>query len=599
MNGLNERNHPLTATPGFFFARFIAEQAGQTTTGVLARTAAWLSDIQANGDVCLNLELHAECPWPDQSGDTPALPLWRKILLDSICVEIPGERAPMTLDGNRLYLNRFWHYEDSVARSLRDRLSIPVTVDKKVLAAGLLRLFGKSEEGVVNWQKVAAALALIRCFTVISGGPGTGKTTSLVNVLVLLLEQQPRMQIRMAAPTGKAAARMMESIRTAKAEVKTDEETRSCIPDQASTLHRLLGYSSRGYRHDRSNPLMLDCLVIDEASMLDLPMMARLLEALPDSARLILLGDRDQLASVDAGNVLGDITGHGHDIAYTPETVNELAELTGVDENLLPVDKYAPSVANAIALLRTSYRFKADSGIGRLAHAINKGESDAVLKIFTDSSNSELTWLSDEPMDTLLANIVDAYIPYLQAENVEQAMHAFEKLRVLCAVRKGSAGVETINQSIARRLINRGQLTMGDAVHGMPVMVTSNNYELGLFNGDIGLLWSNAEGNLRAWFRQPDNTLREIPVQSLPQHELAWAMTVHKSQGSEFERVILVLPEEGKGDFALTRELLYTAITRAKQLFTLYGKADVVKCAALHTVNRSTGLASRLQWPEE
>jgi len=597
MSHMNETEQVIT-TIGYFFSRFIAEQAGQSETGVLARTAGWLSDVQVKGDVCLDLGKHASAPWPNQKGTTPDLDSWCSALLNSNCVGIPGELAPMTLDGHRLYLNRFWRYEEEVARSISARLTQPQSINKQLLQKGLLRLFGNQKPDDVDWQMLAAALATTRQFSVISGGPGTGKTSSLVKVLVLLLEQQPDMLIRMAAPTGKAAARMMESIRAAKAKVETDERTRTRIPDQASTLHRLLGYSPRGFRHDKNNPLSVDCLVIDEASMVDLPMMARLLAALPETARLILLGDRDQLASVDAGNVLGDITGHGHEIAYSPNTAKELAELTGIDSSVLQVQEGSPEVADAIALLRKSYRFKDDSGIGRLARSINSGNAKAAVEILSDASSCELAWLPDISLNDLLEQITEAYTPYLQSLDVEKAMGLFEAQRVLCAVRRGPVGMETINQAIANRLKAKGLLAGGDAVHGMPVMVTGNNYELKLFNGDVGLLWRNAEGHIRAYFRQADNELRDIPAQSLPQYELSWAMTVHKSQGSEFDRVILMLPETEEGSTVLTRELLYTAITRAKKQFTLYGKSDAVKRAAMHTVNRSTGLASRLQWAQ-
>jgi len=595
MINMNEKGQ-VAATLGFFFARFIAEQAGQKIDDTMPRTAAWLSDIQAKGDVCLNLDQHAARSWPDQHGNTPALDNWRDTLLDTICVGLPGEMTPMILDGNRLYLNRFWRYEDEVAHSITTRLQAPQPVNNVLLQKGLRRLFGEQNSDAIDWQMLAAALSLTRQFSVISGGPGTGKTTSLVKVLALLLEQQPEMHIRMAAPTGKAAARMMESIRTAKTCIDTDEHTRKRIPDQASTIHRLLGYSPRGFRHDKNNPLMLDCLVIDEASMVDLPMMARLLEALPETARLILLGDRDQLASVDAGNVLGDITGHGHEITYTPDTASELAELTGIEISVLPVKRDTPLISDAIALLRTSYRFKADSGIGRFARSINSGDAKAAIAILSDASYQELNWLPDSPIESLLEQLADSYMPYLQKQDVAEAMDLFEMQRILCAVRHGPAGVEAINQAIANRLIAKGVMGSGHAVHGMPVMVTANNYEMGLFNGDIGLLWRNQAGNLRAYFRQADNQLRDIPAQSLPQHELAWAMTVHKSQGSEFNRVTLILPEAGEAHSVLTRELLYTAITRAREHFTLYANAETVKRAAIQTVNRSTGLSDRLKW---
>lgn len=594
-----QQQHIYSSTLGIFFSRFITEQAGEGRDSVLGRTAAWLATVQAAGDVCLDLAANAGGLWPDQNGTTPTLTAWCEQLLNTPCVVRPGEIAPMVLDGHRLYLQRFWCYENDVAAALIARMqNMPLSVDRALLQQGLHRLFPKLNDQI-NWQMLAAAIAVMRSFSVISGGPGTGKTTSLVKVLTLLLEQQPDMHIRMAAPTGKAAARMMESIRSAKAHIDTDEHIRQKIPEQAATMHRLLGYSSRGFRHDKHNPLLVDCLVIDEASMIDLPMMARLLDALPLSARLILLGDRDQLASVDAGNVLGDMTGHGHEIAYSPATAALLAELTAFDVNRLPVDERQPMIADAIALLRTSYRFNADSGIGRLARCVNSGDGYGAVAILSQPVSDELVWLPDMTPDQLFDQIADFYTLYLQCGNVAAAMSQFEVQRVLCAVRHGPAGVEGVNQAIATRLAARGMISGAYGGHGMPVMITANHYELGLFNGDIGLLWRNERGEIRAYFRQTDQSqLRDIPVQSLPQHEPAWAMTVHKSQGSEFDRVILMLPDQRDGGHSIVnRELLYTAITRARRQFILHAQADTIRRAAAQTVNRSTGLSSRLGWP--
>jgi len=594
---MNEETVQPLSSLSLLFSRFIAEKAGLDEGSVLVKTAAWLSGVQESGDVCLDLALHAGNPWPDRNGLIPDLGDWCRELINSVCVGHPGEHAPMILDGDRLYLNRFWNYEERVASAIKSRMQTTVSVEHEELKKGLDRLFDKDRDGAsVNWQKLAAALAVTRHFSVISGGPGTGKTSSLVKVLALLLEQHPDMHIRMAAPTGKAAARMMESIRRAKSTLNVVDAISASIPDEASTLHRLLGYSPRGYRHNSANPLVLDCLVIDEASMVDLPMMARLLDALPESAQLILLGDRDQLASVDAGNVLGDVTGHGHEIEYRPETAALLASLTGTDLNLLPANPNAPVVADAIALLRKSYRFDENSGIGNLARYINTGTADQAIAWLSDQSNDELSWVPDMALSTLIEHIVESYVPYLQESDIGNALELFEKQRVLCAVRQGPFGMETVNQEIAARLRSRGLLAGGEVVAGMPIMVTGNNYELNLFNGDVGLLWRNQDGQLKAWFRNGGHELRDIPAQSLPQYELSWAMTVHKSQGSEFDHVVVILPEGDTGRVVLTRELLYTAVTRAKHQFTLFSSRDAVKCAMAQTVQRSTGLAFRLQW---
>jgi len=586
----------MTTSPlGKQFARFIAEQAGVAHDSLLARSAAWLVDGHGQGDVCLNLRQLAEQAWPaqptDQQAITPPLAAWQSQLLARNCVGKAGEYAPLIVDGDRLYLYRLWHDEISVADGIHNRITTKTAVDEQRLQQGLQRLFPPSNNGETNWQKVAAALAVCHAFSVIAGGPGTGKTRSLLSVLALLLEQNPQMRIRLAAPTGKAAARMMEAIGNAKASLVADEAVRALIPEQASTLHRLLGYTPRGWQHDARHPLQLDCLVVDEASMIDLPMMARLLRTLPPSARLILLGDRDQLASVEAGSVLGDITGHGHSISYDSTTLHRLSRLSGetiVQHNDTP----SPPIANTIALLQKSYRFQSDSAIGTLASHVNHGAVNAAMQCLNDEASNGLTWWHNLSDHALVAHAVACYLPYMQQNSVAAAFAAFEQFRVVCALREGERGTLAINRAIGAALQQHGVASNG---HGTPVLITSNHYDLNLFNGDTGLLWRDDDGLLRAHFRQADNLLRALPAALLPAYQPAWAMTVHKCQGSEFERVMLLLPEHG-GEAVVTRALLYTAITRARSHFMLAGAADTIAQAIRHSIKRSTGLSERLQW---
>jgi len=586
---------------GWFFGRFIADQAGVALDSIAARTASWLAGNHESGDVCLDLAAHAGEAWPDGQGITPSLPDWKSALLDSGCVAEAGGTAPMVLDGDRLYLKRFLDYEQAVAEGILQRLSHAVDLDAMRLQQGLARLFADSTDHP-DWQQLAAAQAVTRRFAVISGGPGTGKTTSLIKVLALLLQQQPDMRIRLAAPTGKAAARMVESIRDKLSDtidnggIDCDENIRALIPTAASTLHRLLGYSPRGYRHDSKNPLLIDCLVVDEASMLDLPMAARLLAALPSACRLILLGDRDQLASVDAGNVLGDITGHGHTISYSPATANQLADLCAADSVDLPVAEAPPAISDAVALLRKSYRFAADSGIGRLARMVNENEAEAAMALLHDAPR-DLHWLPEEGTSALINQMAAAFTPYLACDDVHDALKAFEQVRVLCAVHGGPKGLDAVNGALARLFYQRGLLHSPDLAQGMPIMITSNNYDLGLFNGDTGLLWASEDKGtaLVACFPQSDGSLKRVPVQLLPEYVPAWAVSVHKSQGSEFDHVLLLLPDADSP--VLTRELLYTAITRAKKQFTLYAGEPSIRRMIHSRVSRSTGLATRLGWP--
>ncbi|HEB93582.1 MAG TPA: exodeoxyribonuclease V subunit alpha [Gammaproteobacteria bacterium] len=588
----------------YFFARFLADKYQRDEDGTLALSAALVSERNQQGDVCVDLRRHAGTALfnsdTGQSQEVPRAPeltQWLHELATDAAVGRPGEFAPLILDDERLYLHRLWQFEQQLLTSVQARLESPPVLDETRLASGLTRLFPASGNDL-DWQKLASALAVSQRFAVISGGPGTGKTTTVVKVLALLLEQCPDMHIRLAAPTGKAAARMVDAIRQRKAGIDVADELRARIPDQATTLHRLLGFNGRHFSHHRRNPLVLDCLVVDEASMIDLPMMARLLTALPDNARIILLGDRDQLASVEAGNVLGDITGHGQPICYSTAQGQFLATLTGTPMAALPVSDTTPPIADAIGLLRTSYRFDAGSGIGQLARRVNEGEGEAALSLLRDDPSAQLIWHENNEKtisSDALAWAVTQYVTYLHCDEIGAALDAFEQIRVLCALRSGPFGVDEVNRIIAERLRARGLIEAGEEYHGKPVMVTVNDYEVALYNGDIGLLWRNARGELRAWFRTADGQLRDIPLHSLPEHVPAWGLTVHKSQGSEFERVLLVLPSETVNPL-LNRELIYTGITRARRQLHISASAPTLLQGCRERVRRSSGLAQKLVW---
>lgn len=599
------------------FARFVARHGGHGEDDLCTLTAALLSECNQHGDVCIDLSQRAEAPLfatvPGLRIDiAPALETWLAALQASSCVGEPEAIAPMLLEGSKLYLRRFWLYESAVFSSINARLGPVHELDFEKLRAGLQRLFPDTQGAEVDWQKLATAVALSRRFAVISGGPGTGKTTTAVKVLALLLEQSPTLRVKLAAPTGKAAARMVESIRGARQRLLLSPEIQARLPDEASTLHRLLGYQGghgeRGFRHNRLNPILVDCLLIDEASMIDLPLMWALLEACSPETRIILLGDRDQLASVEAGNVLGDITGHGQALYYTPSMVESLQRLVSSDENTLPVSEHAPAIADSLALLRTSHRFAADSGIGSLASAVNAGDANEALALLGHANAelgelalSELLWLtpSEQAWQPLHADVlawaVARYRSYLECAEVGEALAVFAGTRILCAAHEGALGEKELNRQVSERLHRAGLIAQGEEVHGTPIMVTVNDYEMGLFNGDIGLLWRNAQGTLEACFAELDGQVRRLPAGMLPEHVNAWAMTVHKSQGSEFDEVLLILPAEATSPLLL-RELVYTGITRARSRLLLHSSAAAFTKACQTPVQRSSGLAARLGW---
>ena len=599
----------------YHFARFVAENSGAEPDGLLAQSAALVSLRNLGGDVCVDLGRVAGRPLFEADEMQPDLPIplgppladWVAGLTASPWVGGPGGSEPLILDRERLYLGKYWHFEEQVARALRERMVQVDVLDKQRLADGLAELFQAPAPGQVDWQRLAAAIAASRRFAVISGGPGTGKTTTVVKVLALLLGQDPGLRIAMAAPTGKAAARLGEAVRAGKARVAVGPEVLARIPEEASTIHRLLGMGHGGLlRHHRDNPLLLDCLVVDEASMIDLPLMARLLDALPAATRLILLGDRDQLASVEAGNVLGDITGHGREIVYSAGLTALLEEVGAVPAGGLigalaspsaGPDEARPEAANSVGLLRVSYRFSAEGGIGALARAVNAGQGEQALALL-QGGGAGVVW-ADTADGDLAPGCIDwaigRYAAYLGESDVSAALDRLAQSRVLAALHRGPFGVEAINRRIEDGLYAAGFVAGGDAYHGKPVMVTVNDYEVGLFNGDIGLLWRDSGGSLRAWFPLAEGAPRSVSLRQLPQHLPAYALTVHKSQGSEFDAVYLVLPQGPSP--VVTRELIYTGITRARHTVTVQADPEGFVSGCRARVQRSSALAERLGWP--
>ena len=524
--------------------------------------AACVVDATAQGSVCVPLS--ALVP---HIGDKTAEGL-RSALLASRIVSTPdsNEVLPLMLDAaNRLYLRRYYDYERRLATQLARRA---VSMNQQPLQ---LRLDEKPDS-----QRIAVDLAMRRRLAVISGGPGTGKTTTVALLLARILEENPEARIALAAPTGKAAARLLDTLRERTRHLP--DEVRKRLPAESHTIHRLLGVTSEPgrFRHDSTRPLALDVLVVDEASMLDLSLAVHLIEAVPEGARLVLLGDKDQLAAVEAGSIF--------------------AELAARDGSRL---------ADCVVWLSESYRFPPSSGIGRLAADINAGDPERALGWMTHGSNESVTWVDDAGGETGVATracILQGYDAYVDAvrkdcDDKAAVFRAFDSFRVLCAVRESPRGVRALNALLARHVrtsldhpLDPGGRSLW--YPGRAVMVVRNDYVLGIFNGDTGICLPGADGTLGVWFADREGAFRAIAPARLPEHEDAWATTVHKAQGSEFDTLLFVLP--AKESPVMVRELLYTAVTRARRHVTLSGSVEAFRAACLRRTERHTGLLEKI-----
>ncbi|MGM0982730.1 MAG: exodeoxyribonuclease V subunit alpha [Pseudomonadota bacterium] len=704
------------------FAAFLAREVPDAPAPLLL-AAALASHQLGRGHVCLDLaqtlaepdlalslppegdSLEDPPPRPSQLLGELTLADWQEALTHPLIIGHGPGNTPLVLDGTRLYLRRYWQHERSIQQHIAARLepSAPRdgadrrpaeathASDPTTLAAALSALFPTSDS--LDWQKAACALAARSPFAVITGGPGTGKTTTVVKLLALLQalalgEGRRALRIRLAAPTGKAAARLNESIAGQVGSLQLDgltnlldapeategsvplwertslregsiEDLRRAIPTDVTTLHRLLGSrpDTRHFRHHARNPLPLDVLVVDEASMVDVEMMAALLDALPPRGRLVLLGDKDQLASVEAGSVLGDLCARAEGGHYTPDTADWLTRATGqalptemLDANGAPLDQ-------AIAMLRHSHRFDAESGIGQLAGAVNRDEPGKQKRAairgvlehgYADLSHLKLETDHDRQLEQLVVSghpkgfphagegrvlkdgqplpppvgyrhyleVMKAAAPQAGADGeidrealddwARAVLAAHSQFQLLCALRRGPWGVEGLNERIRVALEREELIDTGDGRRlwypGRPVLVTSNDYGLGLMNGDIGITLSlpqavastdgaNRGPALRVAFPAGDGSgqIKWVLPSRLQAVETVYAMTVHKSQGSEFTHTALLLPDAPNP--ILTRELVYTGITRARHWLTLVetGRGQLLE-AVERRVMRVSGL---------
>ena len=637
-------------------AAFMAELDPHAAPVVLVATAL-LAHMEGRGHSCLPLapllvQPSAVLGWPAKalveldallSRLPHKLADWNAALLASGVVDgIQGDNSdaqgepPLVLRGSaaapRLYLRRYWGYECAVAQQILARTATPVPVDASKVRPWLDRLFD-ANAAAPDWQKLACALALRGRFSVITGGPGTGKTYTAARLLALLfaVDAQPeRLRIALAAPTGKAAARLKQSIDTALAELRQrvgsdlDLDALTQRMGAARTLHSLLGArpDTRQFRYHAGQPLDIDVLIVDEASMVHLEMMAALLAALPATARVVLLGDKDQLASVEAGAVLGDLCRDAQAGRYSASTAAYALAATGeaIPAPYLQSTGTAPPLAQHTVMLRESRRFSGP--IGELALAVNQGDAQAAQqRLAQDSGGALASYEGVNPVAAVRlalegrAGALGGYSAYLDCMHqppaagdapahtawVHRVLQAFDQFRLLCAVREGEWGASGLNQAVQAALQRDKRLSVrGEWYIGRPVMVTRNDPALGVFNGDIGITLpaavvpdgADASQRLRVYFADGPQ-LRSVGVGRLAHVETAFAMTVHKSQGSEFEHTVLVLPAHAGP--VLSRELVYTGITRARKAFTLVAaQPGLLATAVQQRTQRASGLQSLL-----
>lgn len=580
----------------------------------LALAAALASRHLADGHSCISLADFSDRPFPEGAetdSDTvvcPSSSAWEKALARCEIVGKPGEDKPLILDAaGRLYLHRYWSYEQAIAKDLLARAEIATQVpDTTRLQKGLKRLFPDST-GATNWQKVAAFAAVQRPFCIVTGGPGTGKTWTVARVLALLLEQPgfENLRVKLTAPTGKAAARLQESLAQSLDSLACPAEVKARLQakDLSTTIHRLLGPipNSTSFRHDEDNPLPVDVLVIDETSMVSLSLMARLLAALrKEGTRLVLVGDKDQLPPVDPGGVLGDVCRAASINRFSRAFCKRYEECTG--EALPEGELIQAGLSDAVVQLQVNHRVGEAAVLNSVSARVNAGahlEVNQMLKT-AGASGSPIAWelLPSQKVlkNAIRSTVLSHYAPVLQASSPEKALEALGLFRILCAVREGPYGMLSINRVVeeilAEELPEASARIRFGIYPGKPVMVAANNYTLRLYNGDTGVFWRTPVGASLVHFPDENGALRAIARERLPEHETVYAMTVHKSQGSEFDHVLLILPD--KESPILTRELVYTALTRARKSVRLLCEPRLLSCAIQNTAQRKSGLTDAL-----
>jgi len=567
-----------------YFARLIVQLASPHDTRELALAAALTSHFTQQGQTCIQLSTLANQPFPPPYFQNsffircPSLSNWLTTLTNNPAVGRPQEYKPLILDDHhRLYLYRYWHYQQQLATAIQQRLSsVPDDlINPTSYSLDLERLFPSSKE---TEQKQAALKVLSHPLSLIVGGPGTGKTTLIGKILALLLEQNPQLSIALAAPTGKAAKHLQTILQALKRHLNCSPLTKTIIPTETTTLHQLLGAipNSPYFRHHSQHPLPQDVIIVDEAAMIDLPLLTQLAQALKPNSRWILLGDPHQLSSLGVGSPFKEIVQLSTSENFTDPTLSKLQ--------------------SSITVLEENFRFTPDSSLGKCTLAINQGQAETAFFILKATQHPETRWrhlgnLNEFP-EQLLEELIEGLSSYFAAKTFDQALQSLEQFRILCALIQGPVGTLRVNRWLDQELLIRDRITKSPNkpwYHRCPITLTQPAPNLKLLAGEMGILWQ-VQGQLQAIFIGREGQF--FPLSHLPAHELGHAITIHKSQGSEFEQAVMILPTEELP--LLTRELIYTGMTRVRKGITIWGREDYFKWTVERQTVRTSGLKESL-----
>jgi len=565
-----------------------------------------LSKKISEGNICvdlneINIEQIEDFPFDQIKSKDELIAQTNLVSIDSSIIR------PFIIQNNLLYIHRYFTYENYIFDKIKQLVEFENSLITKrikeliTLSPLINNLFYDSEslkglppEEKTDWQLVATINTLLHQFSIITGGPGTGKTTTVAKILALIYSLDPEEKVALAAPTGKAAMRMAESLRNTT--INLSEELKEKFSKlKPYTIHRLLGYKKNTpyFKHNENNHLHFTTLIIDESSMIDVALFAKLMTAISINTRVILLGDKNQLASVEAGSIFGDLC----DTSFVENSITKdrrilINQFIEDSERKIngdfEIDNLSHYLLHHITSLKRSRRFNSNEGIGKISKSIINSNIDNFTLFF--NNQDEKVFFDELYDEKLFEEIVLGYKLYIEEQNIEKALKYLNELRVLCAVKETEEGVYFINKRIENILKSHKLIDVkNDFYHNRPIIVTSNNYNLNLFNGDIGII--RQEGNLVfAWFEDVENGVKKVLPGFISSFETVYAMTIHKSQGSEYNKVLIVLPKHLKNNL-LTRELLYTGVTRAKSKVIIQSSKEVALHSVKSRVKRVSGIS--------